>query len=334
VKTLTKLLALLAASVPAFSQILIHGAGATFPYPIYVKWFDEFHRLRPEAAINYQPIGSGGGLRQLEAGTVDFGATDCPISDDRLAGFRMPVLHFPSVVGGVTPVYNVPGVSEELNFTSEMLAGIFLGTVRRWNDAALRQANPGVKLPAAEIVVVHRADASGTTFVFTDFLSKTNAEWRSRVGNGMAVNWRRGLGARGNGGVAALVEQTPNSIGYVELAYALQNRMTAGRVRNRAGRFVKAGPETIAAAAASLENMPDDFRVSIVNAPGENAYPVASFTWLVAPARIEDAAKRRVIADFLVWMLTSGQKMAEPLGYAPLPAPVAKKALAAIARLR
>jgi phosphate transport system substrate-binding protein len=318
---------------PAPCDVLVNGAGATFPYPIYAKWFDEFQRLHPETQINYQPVGSGGGIRQLQAGIVDFAASDCPLSDAQLAASKM--LHFPTVLGAVVPIYNVPGLEAELNFTPEALAGIFLGTVTRWNDRAIAAANPGIALPEARIVPVHRSDGSGTTFIWTDFLSKTNAGWKKRAGTGVSINWPCGLGARGNGGLAALVSQTPYSLGYVELAYALQTRIAAGRVRNAAGKFVRANVRSIKAAAErAAEQMPADFRISITNAAGEEAYPIASFTWLLTPAKAIDPAKKRAIVAFLRWMLSDGQRMAEPLGYAPLPPAVSAKGLAAIARIQ
>lgn len=326
--------ALMWSGAAAPAQKLVNGAGATFPYPIYAKWFDEYRKIRPDAQINYQSIGSGGGIRQLMAGTVDFGASDSPMTDEQLSKAKDPVLHFPTVLGAVVPVYNVPGVSQELNFTPEALAGILLGKIRTWNDQEIAKVNPGIKLPGAAIVPVHRSDGSGTTFVWTDFLSKTSPEWKSRVGAGTAVSWPAGLGAKGNEGVAGLVKQTPNSIGYVELVYALQNRMRYGRVRNAGGAFIKADVASVTAAAeGAARTMPDDFRVSITNAPGKNAYPISSFTWLLIPSNIADPKKRDIITGFLKWMLGPGQKMAEPLGYAPLPAPVVKKETAAIARI-
>ncbi len=313
------------------ATVRINGAGATFPYPIYAKWFDEFHKAHPGVQINYQSIGSGGGIRQLLAGTVDFGASDSPMTDVQLAQSKTKVLHFPTVLGAVVPVYNVAGVAQELNFTPEALAGIFLGKISRWDDRALQQANPGAGLPATDIVVVHRSDGSGTTFVWTDYLSKVSPEWRKSIGAGTSVNWPAGLGAKGNEGVAGLVKQTPNAIGYVELVYAIQNRMAYGRVRNSAGEFVKADLPSVTAAAAAP--MPEDFRVSITNAPGRAAYPVSSFTWLLIPARIADPAKKQAITNFLPWMLDTGQKLAPTLNYAPLPPEVVQKEAAAIARI-
>jgi phosphate transport system substrate-binding protein len=332
VKTCYAAIALLCASTAVSAQLLINGAGATFPYPIYAKWFDEYHKVNPKAQINYQSIGSGGGIRQLQAGTVDFGASDSPMTDEQLAAGGK-VLHFPTVLGAVVPAYNVTGASRELNFTSEALAGIFLGTITRWNDPELARANPGVPLPAAAVVVIHRSDGSGTTFVWTDYLAKASAAWKSKVGTGTAVRWPAGLGAKGNEGVAGLVRQTPNSIGYVELVYALQNKMAYGKVRNAAGVFVKADLKSVTAAAASAE-MPDDFRVSVTNPPGKDAYPIASFTWLLVPSKFQNAQKRAAITAFLRWMLTDGQKLAEPLGYAPLPAAVVNKELKAISSIQ
>jgi phosphate transport system substrate-binding protein len=319
----------------ASAQLLVNGAGATFPYPIYAKWFDAFHKLHPQAQINYQSIGSGGGIRQLLVGTVDFGASDSPMTDEQLKTAKVNVLHFPTVLGAVVPTYNAPGVSQELNFTPEALAGIQLGKIKKWNDAALTGANPGVKLPASDIVVVHRSDGSGTTFVWTDYLAKASPEWKSKVGAGNSVNWPVGLGAKGNEGVAGLVKQTPNSIGYVELVYAIQNKMAYGRVKNSAGAFVKADLKSVtAAAAAAAANMPDSFRVSITNPPGKDAYPISSFTWLLLPAKIQDQKKKQILTDFLRWMLNDGQSLAAPLGYAPLPKAVIAKELKAISSIQ
>ncbi len=315
-------------------QILINSAGATFPYPIYSKWFDEFHKLHPDIQINYQSIGSGGGIRQLEAGTVDFGASDQPLSEEQMAHSKVKPLHFPTVLGGVVPVYNIAGVSAELNFTPEALAGIYLGNIKKWDDPAIARANRGVSLPAANIIVVHRSDGSGTTFIWTDFLSKTSPEWKSRVGSSTSVSWPVGLGAKGNEGVAGLVKQQPNAIGYVELIYAVQNKMAYGRVRNSAGAFIKADLASVtAAAAAAAKNMPADFRVSITNAPGKTAYPISSFTWLLIPPQIADATKKQAITGFLKWMLGPGQGFTESLSYAPLPAQVIAKEEKAISEI-
>ena len=326
-------LCLFTALVPLAGQTLINGAGATFPYPIYSKWFDEYHKIHPDAQFNYQSIGSGGGIRQLDAGTVDFGASDQPMTDEQLAKARIKPLHFPTVLGAVVATYSIPGLNRELNFTPEALAGIFLGKIKKWNDPAIARANPGVPLPANDIMLVHRSDGSGTTFIWTDYLSKTSAEWKSKVGSGASVNWPAGLGAKGNEGVAGMVRQTPYSLGYVELIYAIQNKMPYGRVRNAAGTFVKADLATVTAAAAGA-GMPDDFRVSITNAPGKNAYPISSFTWLLIPSQVQDSVKRKMLVEFLRWMLGPGQKMTEPLAYAPLPQSVVAKELKAISGIR
>jgi len=322
---------ILAPAAPA--QLLINGAGATFPYPVYAKWFDEYHKRDRQIQFNYQSIGSGGGIRQLQAGTVDFGATDSPMTDEQIAKAGGAVLHFPTVLGAVVPVYNVAGVRQELNFTAEALAGIFLGKITRWNDPELAKANPGAALPSAGIVVVHRSDGSGTTFVWTDYLSKVSPEWKAKAGANTSVSWPVGLGAKGNEGVAGLVKQTPNSIGYVELVYALQNKIPYGRVRNAAGVFVRPELKSVTAAGSSAE-MPADFRVSITNAPGKDAYPISSFTWLLVPTKFQDARKKKAITEFLRWMLSEGQKLAEPLGYAPLPKGVVALELKAIAKIQ
>ena len=323
-------------SPPASSggTLTVTGAGATFPYPIYSKWFDEYHKRHSNIEINYQSQGSGAGIRQILAGTVDFGASDGPMTDEQLGQAKVPILHFPTVLGAVVPTYNIAGIGHDLKFTSTAIAGIFLGTIKKWNDPAIARANPGVALPAADIVVVHRSDGSGTTYVWTDYLSKISEPWKSKVGKNTSVNWPVGLGGKGNEGVSGLVKQTPNSIGYVELIYAVQNNLSFGLVQNAAGKFVKADLATVtAAAAAAAANMPDDFRVSITNAPGGEAYPVASFTWLLVPAQLPDATKGQVIVDFLQWMLTDGQSMAAPLSYAPLTKEVVSKEQQAIGKI-
>ena len=313
--------ALLSVMVSAQS---LNGAGATFPYPMYSKWFSEYNKKHPEVQINYQSIGSGGGIRQVLAGTVDFGASDGPMSDEQLSQAKGKILHTPTVLGAVVPAYNVPGVSGELKFTPEALAGIYLGKITTWNDPAIAKANPGVNLPAQQIVVVHRSDGSGTTFIFTDYLSSVSADWKNSVGKGTSVKWPVGLGGKGNEGVAGVVRQMQGAIGYVELIYAVQNNITYGSVKNKAGNFVKASLESTTAAAASAK-MPPDYRVSIVNAPGKDAYPIASFTWLLIPEASKDSNKGKVINDFLNWMLNDGQKMTAQLSYAPLPTEVASK---------
>jgi len=334
-KSLASVISILAMTAAGFGQTLVNGAGATFPYPIYSKWFDEFHKAHSDVQINYQSIGSGGGIRQLAAGTVDFGASDQPMNDEQLRKQKTRVLHFPTVMGAVVPTYNIPGVAGELNFTPEALAAIYLGSVTKWNDPAIQQANKAVKLPAKAIVLVHRSDGSGTTFIWTDYLSKVSPNWKAKVGAGTSVNWPVGLGAKGNEGVAGLVKQTPNSIGYVELIYAIQNKMAYGRVKNSVGAFVKPSLESVTAAAAgAAKGMPDDFRVSITNAPGNAAYPISSFTWLLIPDRITDGAKKKAIVGFLHWMLGAGQGMSDPLHYAPLPKSVVAKELKAISQIR
>lgn len=321
----------------AFAQgvMSLTGAGATFPYPIYSKWFDQYHKMKPNVQINYQSIGSGGGIRQIISGTVDFGATDGPMSDEQLSQSKTPILHFPTVLGSVVPIYNIPGVSAELKFSRDALVGIYLGTVKKWNDPAIAKQNAGVNLPAQNIVVVRRSDGSGTTYIWTDFLSKVSDEWKNNVGRGASVNWPVGLGGKGNEGVSGLVKQTPNSVGYVELIYALQNKLSYGRVQNAAGEFVKADlTSTTAAAAGAAKSMPADFRVSITNAPGKDSYPVASFTWLLVPTTIKDPGKKVVIKDFLKWMATDGQGYAANLGYAPLPKEVAAQVLKSIDKVK
>ena len=315
--------------------ILLNAAGATFPYPIYSKWFDVYHQKDPNIQINYQSIGSGGGIRQLLAGTVDFGASDGPMSDDQLKEAKIKILHFPTVLGAVIPIYNISGVSGELNFTQKALAGIYLGTITKWNDPEIAGANSGVNLPATDIVVVHRADGSGTSYIWTDFLSKISDDWKNKVGKGTSVQWPVGLGGKGNEGVAGLVKQTPSSIGYVELIYAVQNNITFGKVQNASGKFLKADLAGVtAAAAAAAKDIPDDFRVSITNEPGPTVYPISSFTWLLIPAQISDAAKRDAIKGFLKWMLTEGQGYNEGLAYARLPKPVVERELKAISLIQ
>jgi phosphate transport system substrate-binding protein len=304
----------------------ITAAGATFPYPVYGKWFDVYHKLHPAVQINYQSIGSGGGIRQLTEGTVDFGASDVPMTDEQLSKAKVKILHFPTVMGADVPTYNLPEVSKELRFSGDTLAAIFLGQVKKWNDAKIKADNPGANLPDADITVVHRAESSGTTFIWTDYLSKVSADWKSKVGAGAAVQWPVGLGGRGNEGVSGLVKQTPHSIGYVELIYAVSNKMAYGSVKNAAGNYVKASLASVTeAAAGAAKNMPDDFRVSITNDKGKGAYPISSFTWLLVPSKIDNAAKKKEIKEFLVWMLGPGQKIAPTLEYASLPNEVIAK---------
>jgi phosphate transport system substrate-binding protein len=323
----------------ADSALSITGAGATFPYPMYSKWFDEYHKKNANLEINYQSIGSGGGIRQVTEGTVDFGASDGPMNDDQLKAYQdkhgFGILHFPTVLGADVPTYNIPGVDVELSFTQEAIAGIFLGRITKWNDPAITGSNKGVSLPANDIVVVHRSEGSGTTYIWTDYLSKISEEWKAKVGKGASVNWPVGLGGKGNEGVTGTVKNTPNSIGYVELIYAIQNKMPYGRVKNSSGAFVKADLASVtAAAAAAVKNMPDDFRVSITDAPGKTAYPISSFTWLLVPAKFSDATKRDAIKGFVKWMLADGQNYAEALSYAKLPKEVVAKELKAIDKIQ
>jgi phosphate transport system substrate-binding protein len=328
----------LAGTVLAQGSLLINGAGATFPYPIYSKWFDQFHKSTG-AQINYQSVGSGAGIKQVTEGTVDFGASDGPMNDDQLKAYRAKngsgILHFPTVLGAAVPTYNVPGVSNQLNFTPETLAGIFLGRISKWNDPAIANANQGVNLPANDIVVIHRSDGSGTTYIWTDYLSKVSGDWKDKVGKGTSVSWPVGLGGKGNEGVTGLIKQTPNSIGYVELIYAAQNKITFGTVKNSAGTFVKADLASVSeAAAGASKTMPADFRVSITNAPGKNAYPISSFTWLLIPEKFKDAAKRDTMKNFVKWAITDGQGDAEALSYAKLPKEVVDMELKALSKVQ
>jgi phosphate transport system substrate-binding protein len=307
------------------AQTLINGAGATFPYPIYSKWFDAYTRVDPEVRFNYQSIGSGGGIKQVTSRTVDFGASDGPMTDEQLKQAPAELLHIPTVLGAVVTTYNLPG-NPKLRFTPDVLADIFLGKISKWNDARLTAANPGATLPDQPIVVVHRSDGSGTTYIWVDYLSKVSPEWQQKVGKGTSVNWPVGLGGKGNEGVAGQVKNTPGALGYVELAYAAKNKLPVGLVRNAAGKFVEPTIEsTTAAAAGAAKSMPADFRVSLTNPPGAEAYPIASFTWLLVYREQPDQAKGRAIVNFLWWMSHEGQKFAPDLLYAPLPAQVVKQ---------
>jgi phosphate transport system substrate-binding protein len=323
-----------ALALPACAQTTINGAGATFPNPIYQKWFSEYHKAHSDVQFNYQSIGSGGGIRQVLAGTVDFGATDGPMTDEQLSQAKTRILHIPTVLGAVVPAYNVPGVSGELKFTPQALAGIFLGKITTWNDPAIAKENPGVNLPNQPIIVVHRSDGSGTTFIFTDYLSKVSPEWANGPGKGTSVKWPVGLGGKGNEGVAGQVRQLQGSIGYIELIYAVQNKIPYGVVKNAGGNYVKASLDSVTAAAASAKSIPTDFRVSITNAPGKEAYPISSFTWLLIPEKSKDAGKGKILADFLNWMVDDGQKMTAELTYAPLPESVAQKVKGAIKQVQ
>jgi phosphate transport system substrate-binding protein len=301
----------------------INGAGATFPYPIYSKWFSEYSQLHPNVKINYQSIGSGGGIRQVTEGTVDFGASDGPMSDQQLSQAKVKVIHIPTVLGAVVPVYNIPGVNKELNFSGDVIADIYLGKITKWNDGRIAKDNPGVSLPDHSILPVYRSDGSGTTYIFSDYLSKVSSGWQSGPGKGTAINWPTGIGQKGNEGVAGMVRQSPYSFGYVELIYAVQNKMSYGLVKNASGKFVKASTEGVTAAAASAaKSMPADYRVSITNAAGADSYPISSFTWLLIPTHSSDTAKTKALTDFLGWMLDHGEGEAAALTYAPLPKPV------------
>ena len=330
IRHIALLLAGLALALPVLGQTQLNGAGATFPYPMYSKWFNEYNKLHPDVQINYQSIGSGGGIRQVLNGTVDFGASDGPMTDEQLKEAKTKILHIPTVLGADVPAYNVPGVNGEIKFTPEALAGIFLGKISNWSDPAIARVNPGVNFPNQSIIVVHRSDGSGTTYIFTDYLSKVSKEWEATVGKGTSVKWPVGLGGKGNEGVAGQIRQLQGSIGYVELIYAIQNKISYGSVRNAAGNFVKASLDGVTEAAASVKTMPADFRVSITNAPGKTAYPISSFTWLLIPVQAKDPKKGKIIADFLDWMVNDGQKMTGQLSYAPLPANVVEKVKVAL----
>ncbi|ABF41976.1 phosphate ABC transporter substrate-binding protein, PhoT family [Candidatus Koribacter versatilis Ellin345] len=323
-RTLRVLFCLTVLAGMAFAQTTLNGAGATFPYPIYSKWFSEYHKAHGDVEINYQSIGSGGGIRQVTTGTVDFGASDGPMTDEQLQQSKVKIVHIPTVLGAVVPAYNVPGVSGEIKFPADVLANIFLNKISNWNDKAIAAANPGVKFPDQNIIVIHRSDGSGTTYIFTDFLSKVSPDWLQVAGKGTAVKWPVGLGGKGNEGVAGMIRQTPGAIGYIELIYALQNNIPYGSVKNSSGQFIKASLESVTAAAQGVK-MPNDYRVSITNPPGKTAYPISSFTWLLIPQPYKDGAKGKIITDFLNWELDNGQGMAGSLSYAPLPKEVADK---------
>jgi phosphate transport system substrate-binding protein len=337
-RRLTLLLLCVLPTLPAVAQTTLNGAGATFPYPMYSKWFSEYHKLHSDVQINYQSIGSGGGIRQVTEGTVDLGASDMPMTDAQLAEakgkLKTDILNLPSVLGAVVPAYNIPGVSGEVKFTPDALAGIFLGRITKWNDKAITSVNSGVNFPDKDIIVIHRSDGSGTTYIWTDYLSKVSSDWKSQVGSGTSVKWPIGLGGKGNEGVAGSIRQLQGSIGYVELIYAVQNNIPFGSVKNSAGVFLKASLEGVTAAAASAPKMPADFRVSITNAPGKDAYPISSFTWLLIPRQSKNAAKGKILADFLNWMVTDGQKMTAALSYASLPDAVVQKEKEAIKQVK
>jgi phosphate transport system substrate-binding protein len=316
-------------------KVQINGAGATFPDPIYQKWFSEYNKIHPDVQINYNAVGSGAGIRQITAKTVFFGASDGPMTQQQLTDAPGKVLHFPTVLGSVAPIYNIPGMNAELKFTGKLLADIYLGKITKWNDPAIAAVNSGVTLPGTNIVVVHRSDGSGTSYIWCDYLAKISPEWKQKVGVATAVSWPVGLGGAQSDGVTALVKQTPGAIGYVELVYALQNKLSYGQVQNHDGNFVKATLDTTTAAAAgAAQAMPADFRVSITNAPGANAYPISSFTWLLLYETPTDKPRGKTMVDFMKWALADGQKFTADLGYAPLPVEVVKLEMAALAKIR
>jgi phosphate transport system substrate-binding protein len=319
----------------ATAQTQINGAGATFPNPIYTKWFSEYNKLYGDVRINYQSVGSGAGIQQMIKKTVFFGATDGPMTPEQLQSAPGKILHFPTVLGAVVPVYNLPGVSQELKFSGDVLANIVLGKITKWNDAPIAKLNPGVNLPSTDITFVHRSEGSGTTYIWVDYLSKVSPEFKKTVGVAASVKWPVGVGGKGNEGVAGLVTQTPGSLGYVELIYALQNKIAYGAVQNMNGKFVKASTESVTAAAtAAASKMPADFRVSITNAPGDDVYPISSFTWLLLYENAPDKKAAKTMVDFLKWALTDGQKYAPDLGYAPLPKPVVDMEMKALAQIK
>ena len=321
---------------PALAQVSLTGAGATFPAPIYQKWFSVYQSVG-KAQINYQANGSGGGIKAVTEGTVDFGASDMPMTDEQLKEYRSKhgsdVLMLPTVLGAAVPVYNVPGVSQPLNFSGEALAGIYLGKIQNWNDPAIAKTNPGLKLPNTKIVVIHRSDGSGTTFCWTDYLSKVSPDWSSKVGKNTSVDWPTGLGAKGNDGVAGLIKQQSGSIGYVELIYAVKNKLSYGNVKNKAGDFVKADLASVTAAASGLKSIPDDYRISITDSAAKGAYPISTFTWLLVPSKFSDAAKRNAMTGFLKWAVTDGQNSVEVLSYSKLPAAIVAKEQKTIASI-
>jgi len=319
---------------PSTSPMTLSGAGATYPYPLYAKWFDDYHKLNPLVQINYQSVGSAAGVGALLRGLVDFGATDVPTSDELLSHAKTPIVNIPTALGAIVPIYNIPGLNREVRFTPEVLAGIFLGKIVSWNDPAIANVNPGANFPYLAIAVIHRSEGNAATFTFTDYLSKVNSNWRKEVGKGTSVNWPVGLGAKDDQGVAGLIRQTPGAIGYADLLYAEQNHMAFGSVSNAAGQFVKASLHSITEAAASVTELPPNTGLSITNASGQDAYPIASFTWLLVPQKLQDRAKAQDLANFLRWTTVGGQRQAENLGYAPLPGKVAAQVLKIIAQLR
>jgi phosphate transport system substrate-binding protein len=333
VKKFLVAIALLILCVSTAQAQKLTGAGATFPYPIYSKWFSEYSAAHPGVEINYQSIGSGGGIRQVTAGLVDFGASDGPMTDEQLAASKVKLIHIPTVLGAVVPIFNVPGVGD-IKFSGDVLADIYLGKITMWNDARVAKDNPGVKLPDQKIIVVHRSDGSGTTYIWTDYLSKVSSDWGNGPGKGTSPSWPVGVGGKGNEGVAGLVRQLPGAIGYVELIYALQNKISFGEVKNAAGNWERASIAGVTEAAASVKQIPADYRVSITNAPGKDAYPISSFTWLLIPVHSTDPAKGKVIKDMLSWIINSGENEVTALSYAPLPKAVADRVLKTVYSLQ
>jgi phosphate transport system substrate-binding protein len=331
-------LSMILASASVFAateSVMINGAGATFPYPLYSKWFAEYQKTHPNVQINYQSIGSGGGIRQFTEGTLDFGATDAPMNEEQLAKTKSPVLHIPTALGAVVLTYNLPEVAKPLKFGPDIIADIFLGTIKKWNDPRLAKLNPGVTLPGQDILVAHRSDGSGTTYVFTDYLSQVSPAWKEKAGTGTAISWPTGLGGKGNEGVTGLVKQAPGSIGYVELIYAENNKLPVAQIQNKAKAFVSPTAKAVTAAAAgALKNIPEDFRVSIVNAEGREAYPISSFTYLLVSQQMPAGMKGQELTKFLGWAVTDGQKFNESLGYATLPKPLVSKVAAKIKTIK
>ncbi len=335
----TKILSLvtmtaMAATVATAAAQHLTGAGGTFPNPIYQRWFTEYSASHPGVQINYQSVGSGAGIRQISQGIVDFGASDGPMTDKQLADSKQKLLHIPTVLGGVVPAYNLPGINAELKFSGDVIADIYLGKITKWNDPRLAKDNPGVNLPSHSILPVYRSDGSGTNYIFTDYLSKMSPTFKQKIGSATSVEWPLGVGQKGNEGVSGMIRNSPYSFGYVELIYAVQNKMLFGLVKNSAGNWIKASTETVSAAAAgAAKNMPADYRVSITNAPGANSFPISSFTWLLIPEPSKDAAKGKVLHDFLEWMLDHGEAEAASMTYAPLPAPVVARVRKTIAQV-
>jgi phosphate transport system substrate-binding protein len=332
-KYMAALLAVMVTGVASAQKIT--AAGATFPYPIYNKWFSEYKAAHPGVEINYQSIGSGGGIKQVSDGTVDFGASDGPMNDEQLAQAKVKVMHLPTVLGAVVPIYNLPGLNKELNFSGDVIADIYLGKITKWSDPRIVKDNPGVNLPDKAILPVYRSESSGTTYIFSDYLSKVSPAWQSGPGKGTAIKWPVGIGQKGSEGVSGMVRQTPGAFGYVELIYASQNHISYGMVKSHDGKFLQATPDGVtAAAAAAAKSMPADYRVSITNAPGAESYPISSFTWMLIPTHFADATKGKAVKDFLTWMLDHGESEAASIGYAPLPKQVQDMERKTIAKIQ